>query len=352
MATVQFSPDAVERNIPGITDAEEYLSLHQPTLLSDIRRRAQLFQRPWAASLGELPAMAFQACVICIARVLARHGSMAGDHYDYHDELHALELIDHLKALYHSSEAQDLSAAEWIYLAIFATAHDLRQKETGYGPDGVGNNERASADETDRILAAVGFDPEYQQSVYQLLRWMIHGTTFFPTGVELEQTTVGPGALAPVIAERIVEKGHAVGELSATRAAQLVLLASDIDTANVAGSIDQFAERAARMCRELHKLQGHAFLGPHTAPSVLDFLTRGQHQYFFVMQRFNSSMAKAAFDARKAETGKCLKQLIHWLREQYEPLLDHASETLTGEKIVNSFIDKAEQLANPVRIPE
>jgi len=341
----QFPADAIERSIYELSVAESFLSAYASDLMEFARERRDSFIREFGENYQSFANKGYAASVISVARVLARHGSVAGDHYNYHDELHSLDLITHLRELYHSDHKFTLSPEEWMYLAIFANAHDLRQNETGYSEDGVGNNELASADETARILADVGFDPEYQQPMFQLLRWMIHGTTFLPTTMEFGDVIIGPGAIAPFIAERIREEGHSVGELTADEAAELVLLAADIDTANVAQSIDQFTIRSGHLCRELHKMEGHASLSHETAPSVLEFLTKGQERYFFALQRFNSQMARSAFEQGKERTGKQLKELTQWAKNEFRDQLGDSEHSPSGEKILRSYLAKARLLA-------
>ena len=345
MSHKQFPPDAIERNIYDLKVAEAFLAAYAKDLIDFAQERRDSYIDTFGVNYKSFAERGYAACVICVARILSRHGSMAGDHFNYHDELHAYDLITHLRELFHTEPGGAVSAEQWMYLAIFANGHDLRQKETGYGEDGVGNNERASADEAARILSDVGFDPEFQQPMFQLLRWMIHGTTFLPTTMEFGDTIMGPGAIAPFIAERIREEGHAVGELTADQAAEMVLLAADIDTANVAQSIDQFTIRSARLCRELHKMDGHTTLGHDTSASVLEFLTKGQERYFFVLQRFNSHIARSAFEESKQRTGRHLKELTRWTREEFGGRAEQGELSASGEKILRAYLARARQMA-------
>ena len=345
MRRKQFQADAIERNIYDVKVAEAFLAAYANDLIEFARERRDSYISTFGSNYQNFADRGYAACVICVARILSRHGSMAGDHYSYHDELHGFDLITHLRKLYHTKPGAALSPEEWMYLAIFANAHDLRQTETGFDEDGVGNNERASADEVVRILSDVGFDPEYQQPMFQLLRWMIYGTTFLPTTTEFGDTIMGPGAIAPFIAQRIRDEGHAVGELTADQAAELVLLASDIDTANVAQPIDQFTNSSARLCRELHRLEGHTTLGDDTAASVLDFLTKGQERYFFVLQRFNSHIARSAFEESKQQTGKLLKRLTRWIQDEFRSQLGEGDLSPSGEKILRTYLVKAKLMA-------
>ena len=58
------------------------------------------------------------------------------------------------------------AATDWIALSLFATCHDLRQRESIDFRHPIGNNEAASIAETGRILSLAGFQPERDRGLF------------------------------------------------------------------------------------------------------------------------------------------------------------------------------------------
>lgn len=346
--------DDIERRIPDVAAAEEYLSGRDVRVLQKIRERHAEVINEFGAGVAELPQTGYRVSVVCLARMSLRHGSDAERQRDYHNEGHLLDVLDQMRHIsryqpeqrLHSEPLPDegtglrrLGPLSSLCLAVFAAAHDIRQSEIGYDDDGVGHNERASADECMRILMIAGLDYDRHRHIFQLLRWMIHGSTFYTTTQSFDVLCVQPGALAPVIASQIIERGQSIGQLSAAEAADLILLASDIDTANVAEPIDEYARQSVRMCREANRhrdLKGGDQLASH---AVFEFLTSGQEQYFFRQQRFYSQLAQNAFTAAKGETGEHLKRLIQSMRDNYT-----ADDLPDGETLMREFLERARRL--------
>ncbi len=334
--------DSVERQIPGISEAEDYLRRHRPELLQTTRELNRELVTQFGAAIPDQPDMACQVSAVCLARVSLRHGSGTESGYAYHNETHSLEVLQQLCRIARqqpAGQSQPLDALACFCLAVFAAAHDMRQTETGHGADAVGCNERASADETDRILVALGLDQDTHQAIFQLLRWMIHGSTFFSKPMDFAGFSVPLGALAPVLAGQVLEQGRTVAELSAAQAAELILLATDIDTANVATPINQYARQSARICRELHQHRDLSGADPSVNRSVLAFLTAGQEHYFFNQQSFYSQLARQALNQHKRVTGQLLQQLIAWMRAHY------AAQPPSGEVLLQAFLAQADRLS-------
>ncbi len=344
MKSHRYPPDEIETDIADVSTARMYLHRHHTAILETVRRRRGAFLRLFGHKHKEMAQKTYGAGLICLARMAARLGTTADQHYNYHDELHPIDLLDHMLILLRTSDAEHITPPEWMFLFIFSAAHDLRQEYPGYDDNGVGNNECASADEALRILELAGFDRDQEYPMFEVIEWMIHGTTFLLDEMELVGNTFGPGALAPKLAEKIRASGQSFGSFSNEQVAELVLLAADIDTANVAEPIDQFAEQSESLCREFHKLQGISLSSPESGKTTFGFLTRGQEQYFFKSQKFNSKVASSALSESKARTGEQLRELIAWLEERFRGELEHEPQLNTGEHVLQAFLGHAIEL--------
>ena len=344
MNSDRYPADEIEGEIADVTTARMYLHRHHTAVLETVRRRRGAFLRLFGDKHKVMAQKTYGAGLICLARMAARLGTTADQHYNYHDELHPIDLLDHMLILLRSDSAGAVTPPEWMFLFVFSAAHDLRQGFPGYDDDGIGNNERASADEAMRILELSGFDRAADYPMFEVIEWMIHGTTFLLGEMELGNGTFGPGALAPKISEKIRAEGNSFGYLSNDQVAELVMLAADIDTANVAQPIDQFAEQSESLCREFHKLQGISLNSAASGKSAFGFLTRGQEQYFFNSQRFNSRVADNALSKSKARTGKQLRELIAWLEVRFADELENEPDLNTGEHVLQAFLGHAIEL--------
>jgi len=350
----RYPEDEIESEIADVATARMYLHRHHTAVLETVRRRRGAFLRLFGDKHKEMAQRTYGAGLICLARMAARLGTTADQHYNYHDELHPIDLLDHMLILLRTDAAEQVTPPEWMFLFIFSAAHDLRQGFPGYDDNGVGNNERASADEAMRILELSGFDRANDYPMFEVIEWMIHGTTFLLGEIELAGSTFGPGALAPRVADKIRADGASFGPFSNDQVAELILLAADIDTANVAQPIDQFAEQSESLCREFHKLQDISLNSAASGKSVFGFLTRGQEQYFFNSQHFNSRVAHEALSKSKERTGKQLRELIAWLEERFTDELENEPDLNTGEHVLQAFLGHAIELeiASGVSFPD
>ncbi len=161
---------------------------------------------------------------------------------------------------------------------------------------GIGANERASIEETLRILDASGFTRERDADFYAALELMIAGSTFDArsgahpyNAAELVQSG---GALAAKLDTKLDK--HWSGwrhEPTLLRGQRLALLAADLDTANVAEAFTAFAINGENLCRERETLSGRSLDAGESALPSLAFLTDGQDRFFFDLHRFNSDSA-------------------------------------------------------------
>jgi len=344
--------DMAEQKIADVHQAEHYLSKNRPQILQTARYVNTAITQQFGPGLAGFPNLGYDISVLCLARVALRHGSMTNLNYHYHNETHSLDVLKKLLLLAEQQVeqsaqpkgAQQLDALSCLCLTIFAVAHDIWQTQAGYSVIGIGHNEYASVEETMRILVAAGLDQQQHQSIFQLLRWMIYGSTFFTQPLQLDDVCLSVGALAPVVAQQVLDAGNAVGEFSAAQAADLVLLAADIDTSNVAETISGYAEQSVRVCREVHRGWDFSLADQTASRSVLGFLTDNQEQYFFKLQYIYSPIAQAALNKAKQQTGELLRQLVAWIRDRYNHEMINNKALPAGDVIINDFLSKAAEL--------
>ncbi len=353
--------DDVEQEISDFAIAERLLEKKLPELLVAIKRGNEELLDSVGAGVTEMPDLAYRVSVIGLARMALRHGSLADNSLAYHNERHLVDVLDHLRMIIHYQNQQPaktnpqaslhhIGPVSCLCLSLFAATHDIRQSQKAVDDDGIGHSERASADEALRILKQAGLRPQQYSGIFQLLRWMIYGSTFFVQTKKFNSGVVEPGALAPLVGENILRQGVVMDPFSARHSAELVSLATDIDTANVAEPINQYARQSVNICQEVHQGRDFASTDQQLSRSILNFLTNGQQQYFFHQQRFYSVMAQKALNAPKQQTGELLKQLITWMQQHFlGTTADSDSEINSllpnGQVIMQAFLDKAERLA-------
>ncbi len=316
--------DSIEQSISRLPAAEILFASRSPEWRQAIK---ELFedhrkQFPDTASLNE---KAEQAFVLAAARVAVRHGSWGDDFHAYHNELHVREIVERrIDLLISQLGWQSLPAADWLALWLFAACHDLRQREQTDAdgkPSLVGVNEAASVAESWRILDTVGFDRETDQRFYQTLRIVIAASTFDDRGGRAAKVAAAMGADA--------------------EQTELALLAADIDTANVAETLQMFVRTGIRLAKEQEYRAGRGDLDRNSAPTVLKFLTHGQRRYFFELQRFESGQGRKVFGPRKQRNRRHLELLCDGLEQHYA---DVGLSGVTGGAIIDELLNRAERL--------
>ena len=237
---------------------------------------------------------------------LTRSGFQGYDTLHYHNAQHSLDIVTRLHRLYDHFGLERFPPERRVLLNLFAVFHDLRQQESGAPTRGVGLNEASTAEEAAEILKLalleVGFDRARDAGLFERLivdmALMIHGTTFNFVG--RDETVVNPwtgaeesaavpvGAYATLLISQL-ESAHPDWKSQArlARQAENILLAADVDTANVSDTFDHFAEQGVNLCREIEKRKGHFVLDPD---AVYGFMTGGQEYYFHVAQRYNTEL--------------------------------------------------------------
>lgn len=317
-----FPEDATEHAVPDVAYARAVLPARAPALAGALERRrdalAPMVRDADTALLDRCDA----AVELAYARLATRHGAWGDDFHAYHNEQHILEIFDSRIARLMTQIGRDaLGLVDWLLLGLFAACHDLRQREPAEYSAGVGSNERASIEETFRILDLAGFERDRDAAFYVGLELTIAGSTFDarPPAQDWEYNSVdlvqSGGALASKLDAKLDK--HAAGwrdDPAIVHALELALIAADLDTANVAEPFERFVETGMRLCLE-REMRCHR--SPDQAASampVLGFLTDGQERFFFELHRFNSDAGRRAFSAAKQANAAPLKALTMALR--------------------------------------
>jgi hypothetical protein len=320
-----YEPDAVERDVADPAAARRLVETQRPDVIALLERRRRALSRAFGGNADDLLARSDQALLLSLARFGVRHGSWGEDFHHYHNENHALEILDgRLGRLMQESGLQALSGLDWVALSLFATCHDLRQREPVDYDHPVGHNEAASIAETARILDACDFDRDRERPLYLALELMIAGSTFDARPAppvlyynSAEMVSSG-GALAPNL-PRLLD-GEVPGwsdDPDIVHALELALIASDLDTANVGEPFPWLAESASRLCQEREMRSGRGLDEVESAAPCTGFLSDGQERYFFELHRFCSTLGAQTFAATKQANAGPVKRVAQQVRERY-----------------------------------
>ena len=334
-----FAADDSERRLPDVAAARALLGPHAAldTLLAQR-------QQDWAALAdadATLLARTLDAVRLAHARLALRHGRFGADFHAYHNEGHILEIcggrIDRLVA---TLGLHAMPLRDWCALMLFGAGHDLRQREAPHLYSGVGANERASIEETRRILDATGFSRERDADIHLALELMIAGSTFDarpPPGGYLYNAAdlvQSGGALATKL-DTALDNHHPGwrADPAFANGHRLALIAADLDTANVAEPFERFATTGENLCREREMLAGRSLAAGESALPVLRFLTDGQERFFFELHRFQSEVGRCAFEAGKQANALKLKALCMGLRAR----IALRGAPSTGNQVVEAY---------------
>jgi hypothetical protein len=286
------------------------------------------------------------ALALGFVRMAMRHGHWGNDLHEYHNEEHVLELlIGRLAKVRLELGWSAMPAEDWLLLALFATCHDLRQREAAEFWHEVGANERASVAESFRILDAVGFSRARDRDFYVALGLMIAGSTFdarpvAPNPFNTAEVASSGGSLAPKLARDLDQWLGAHEEASRERARRLMLIAADLDTANVGEPFVSLAGSAVRLVKEREKRAGRALYATESAQPVFDFLTQGQERYFFELHRFVSPIGEQVFGAGK----RVNEPKVHWQSARMRELFPGGPKPgQNGQHVIDAFLRLAHE---------
>ena len=345
-----FPPDAVERQIADVDDARALIAERRPDVPALLKRRRTIYHDFYGDQAQAYLERAENAVLLSLARFGVRHGSFGHDFHAYHNEDHALEILDRrLGRVLRQIGVQALPGRDWLALSLFATCHDLRQRETVEFTHSIGNNEAASIAETHRILQITGFDEKADHELFVALEVMIAGSTFDarpspPTAAYNTAEAVATGGpLAPVLAVQLdAEQPKWREDPLLVRAVELALIASDLDTANVGERFTDLANSAARLAAEREMRSGRALGDAASGPPVLSFLTGGQERYFFDLHRFCSELGKQVFADAKAANAARVRSLSAALKDRFA---NQSPESYTGAEVLSAHLALAESIS-------
>ena len=315
--------DETERRVPDVVAARSLAGTTAAPLEALLAsRRDALDELLKLPSDKALLAATEDAVRLGYARLALRHGHLGSDFHAYHNERHVLEICgERMDRLRESAGLHALTLREWCALMLFGAGHDLRQREAPQLVDGVGANERASIEETQRILDACGFARERDADLYAALELMIAGSTFdarpAPGGYQYNAADLvqSGGALASRLDQVLdIRCPGWRAQPALVNALKLALIAADLDTANVAEPFGKFATTAENLCREREMLSGRSLAAGESALPVLGFLTDGQDHFFFELHRFQSDAGLSAFGPGKDANAPKLKALCMGVR--------------------------------------
>ncbi len=349
MSREHFPPDQVERELPDVAAAVEMLGERDPSFLRYVRMRRSAFEQAFGTDHGQCLDKAEKALQLAYARFALRHGSWGGDLHHYHNEDHALEILsDRINYLCEKAGDGQLQPLDWVMLTLFGAMHDLRQREAPNHENMVGSNESASIDEAHRILELAGFDREADEVIFEDLELMIAGSTFNvqprqnPNIVPAEAAATC-GALAPTLVEELNQNNPDWrDDPMLERRVRLTLIASDLDTANVAEPMIKYARSAVRLCKEIEFRCGRDLDTTGSAGAVYGFLTKGQETYFFDLHQFDSPLGNQILGPMKEKNSATVTALTQHIRDTFGEV---PGPDLTGRMIVDEFMHKPSELS-------
>lgn len=344
----QFPADGSERRMRDVAQAVEALRERRPDLFAVMLEVGQAFLATFGEDQRAVLKKVQDALALSFARMATRHGSWGNDLHEYHNEQHALELLNGRLARTRLQLGwRVLESQEWLLLALFATCHDLRQREAADFWHDIGANERASLAEACRILDLVGFSRSEDREFYQSLCLMIAGSTFDARPAtrsffNTAEVASSGGSLAPkLVAEISAGAGSEKLDAVITRYARLMLFAADLDTANVAEPFASFAGSAVRLVQEREKRAGRALNAAESALPVFDFLTSGQERYFFELHRFVSPLGLEVFGSGKQTNEPKVQLQSQRMRELFP---GGPKPGQTGQHVIEAFLRLADEI--------
>ncbi len=351
MSNQRSTPDSIELEVANIRTARGLLSENDPAFLRYLKQRRDKFVATFGHEHDDFLDRTEVALIISYARMARRYGSWGEDLHHYHNETHVVEILsDRIDYLCENSSPDVLPPLDWVMLTMFAAMHDLRQREVPDHDAVIGANEQASIHEAHRILDIAGFDREEHHDVYDDLEMMIAGSTFNVQpknnpNISPPEAASSCGAMAPILVQAMDRESPDWREDPVLkRRARLTLIASDLDTANVAEPFLRFTKSAVRLCKEI-EYRCKRDLGVESAKPALGFLTNGQEGYFFTLHQFDSKIGQTILGPLKEENAPLLTSLCDHMREVYG---EEPSDGTTGEAIIAEFMHKAYELSGRV----
>lgn len=313
-----YPPDLIEEQISSIDQAWDLLDSKLPEFkeLFDIW---QSWYRKMVSS-SRKRAVITDALVITYARMALRNGTLSINPRNYHSEKHINDLLYRMMAVSQFSESNNIPEYGWSLLSIFMSSHDLRQSHKNNESELVGDNEQASFQEILRLLNQIDKHKVIRPEHKELLKLMIHGSTFGKG-----EDTLGNIYQGNLVKYLLQDVGYFdEGDK------QLAYLACDIDTANVAASLKDYAQSSINVYSEIQNIS------PVEISAQL-FFGEQQRQYFFDLQHFNSDMGIIAFEQQKQINAPKVVQICE--------VINDLDENTSNEKVVAFYLQKVDELS-------
>lgn len=337
---LDYPPDAVEHQFADLAQARREIKLRRPDILLFLAERRSEWVDFFGAAFAPRWSKAEAAIELGLCRIAVRHGGFGTDFHPYHNESHALEILQRrLGRMMQKLGLQVLSSDDWIALALFAACHDLRQREVLDPRRSIGSNEAASIAETYRILDCCGFNRNNDHALYLALEIMIAGSTFDANlqmrdrkNYSTAEAIHSSGPLAPHLGREVENiNPQWRNEASLEHALELAKIASDLDTANVGESFVELCDSAARLASEREMRSGRSLQSAESGVAVLSFLSSGQERYFFELHSFCSSFGSRVFGPGKTANAEKVREISQRLQAHFN---HHRAQNFTGEDVL------------------
>ncbi|MCI1711523.1 MAG: hypothetical protein LKM39_15200 [Chiayiivirga sp.] len=118
-----FPADAVERQLPDVATAQRLVASKRPDFAELLALRRERLLRAFGTDLRAPLDRTERALTLGLARFGARHGSWGDDYHHYHNENHALEVLDgRLGRLMDQIGIEALAAEDWLACPCSAPA--------------------------------------------------------------------------------------------------------------------------------------------------------------------------------------------------------------------------------------
>ena len=170
----------------------------------------------------------------------------------------------------------------------------------------------------------------------------VDARTAAPNPFNTAEVASSGGSLAPKLVAELAA-GRPAEELDSTtaRRARLMLIAADLDTANVGEPFTSLAGSAVRLVQEREQRAGRALDAAESAQPVFDFLTHGQERYFFELHRFVSPLGLEVFGGGK----RANEPKVQWQsRRMREVFPGGPAPGQTGQHVIDVFLRLADEI--------
>ena len=316
---MNFPPDLIEEQVANRDQAWELLNQKLPQF-------KKLFNdwKSWYKSVvsnAKVRRVVIDAMLVSYARMALRNGSLSLNPRSYHNETHIDDLLCRLMQLSKTPSSQTIPEYGWSLLSLFMSCHDLRQSEKSNRLELIGNNEQASFQEASRLLIRLDKHKVINKQHKELLQLMIHGSTFGKG--EDTKGNIYKGNLVKYLLKKVrhfdlIDK-------------ELAFIACDIDTANVASNIKEYAQSSINVYNEIQNISKNPV-------SAQVFFGEQQELYFFELQKFNSKLGELVFSKRKQINAPKIKQISLKIKQ-----LD--GET-NNNKVVKTYLSLINSIAS------